>query len=381
MLTWREKNDIIESDRSITDNTSKLERIYVMSFGETIKKLRRDLNMTQEKLAEMLSISPQAVSRWETNVAMPDISLLPPLANLFNVTTDFLLGMDTYQKDLRKAEFDKAFFEYWNHDDKESNYQIAVQAVAEYPGNMEYVEWLASAEYYIAIPNTDDSEYKRLLESSVMHYNIVLDNAKEPKLLNKALHGMVLSLCMLQRKEEAKEYAMRLENEIERADAICWCLDGEEKIRHCQSVAESYLNRFLFRLTFATKTLEAYEAVEKILAILFPDGNYQYYHNTLQYNSLGKALVLCRESRFEEAIAELEKTKHHAEEMVKYSKENGYRFTAPLFHYVAGKKPVTDSDITDLDDFYRALDNNTCFDPIRDRKEFKALYEPNNIDI
>ena len=102
------KNDIIESDRSITDNTSKLERIYVMSFGETIKKLRRDLNMTQEKLAEMLSISPQAVSRWETNVAMPDISLLLPLANLFNVTTDFLLGMDTYRKDLRKAEFKKA---------------------------------------------------------------------------------------------------------------------------------------------------------------------------------------------------------------------------------------------------------------------------------
>ena len=81
-----------------------------MSFGETIKTLRRNSNMTQEKLAEILSISPQAVSRWETNIAMPDISLLPPIANLFGVTTDFLLGMDTYQKDLRKTEFDKAFF-------------------------------------------------------------------------------------------------------------------------------------------------------------------------------------------------------------------------------------------------------------------------------
>ena len=43
-----------------------------MSFGETIKDLRRNSNMTQEKLAEMLSISPQAVSRWETNIAMPE---------------------------------------------------------------------------------------------------------------------------------------------------------------------------------------------------------------------------------------------------------------------------------------------------------------------
>ena len=107
-----------------------------MSFGEKIKNLRHNSNMTQEKLAELLSISPQAVSRWETDVAMPDISLLPPLANLFDVTTDYLLGMDTYQKDLRKAEFDEAFFEYWKHEDKEKNYQIAVKAVAEYPGNM-----------------------------------------------------------------------------------------------------------------------------------------------------------------------------------------------------------------------------------------------------
>jgi len=64
-----------------------------MSFGQTIKSLRKGANMTQEQLADFLSISPQAVSRWETDAAMPDISLLPPLANLFNVTTDRLLGM------------------------------------------------------------------------------------------------------------------------------------------------------------------------------------------------------------------------------------------------------------------------------------------------
>ena len=346
-----------------------------MSFGETIKDLRRNSNMTQEKLAEMLSISPQAVSRWETNIAMPDISLLPPLANLFGVTTDFLLGMDTYQKDLRKAEFDKAFFEYWRHDDKEKNYRIARQAATEYPGNMEYIEWLASAEYCVAFLNTDDSEQKRLFENSVKHYNIVLDTANDPKLLDRALYGIVLALCMLERKEEAKEYAMRLDNETWRADAVCWCLDGEEKIRHCQSTAEEYLSRFLFQLTFAAKTLEAYDAVEKILAILFSDGNYQHYHNTLQYNSSAKAMILCRESRFEEAVAELEKAKTHAEKMVEYNMKNSYRFTAPLFDHVSGEKPATDSDVTDLDDFHRMLDNNACFDPIREREEFKTLYK------
>ena len=123
-----------------------------MTFGQTIRTLRRDAGMTQESLAELLSISPQAVSRWETDAAMPDISLLPPLATLFGVTTDRLLGMDTYQKDKRKAEYDEAFHEYWNHDDKEKNYRIAVRAAAEYPGNMEYVKWLASSEFYNVLP-------------------------------------------------------------------------------------------------------------------------------------------------------------------------------------------------------------------------------------
>lgn len=171
-----------------------------MTFGQKIKSLRREANMTQENLAELLSISPQAISRWETDVAMPDISLLPPLANLFNVTTDYLLGMETYQKDLRKAEFDKAFHKYWEHDDKEKNYQIALRAVAEYPGNMEYVEWLASAEYYVAMPTLDNSEYTRLLESSAKHYKLVLDNTKDSKLYSEALFGIVHALSYNQKR-------------------------------------------------------------------------------------------------------------------------------------------------------------------------------------
>ena len=84
------------------------------------------------------------------------------------------LCMDTYQKDLRKAEFEKAFFEYWKHEDKEKNYQIARKAASEYPGNMAYVEWLASAEYYVALQTSDEATYQQLLESSIKHYNICL---------------------------------------------------------------------------------------------------------------------------------------------------------------------------------------------------------------
>ena len=349
-----------------------------MTFGQRIKALRHREDMTQENLAELLSISPQAVSRWETEMAMPDISLLPPLANLFCVTTDYLLGMDSYQKDLRKAEFEEAFYEYWKRDDKEKNYRIAVRAVAEYPGNMAYVEWLASAEYYVGVPCMDDVERTRLLESSAKHYRIVLENGEDRNLYEKALYGIVLTLCMLGKKQEAREYALRLENEQARNDALIWCLDGKEKIVQGQKVAEALLCRFVSSLDFVGNTVAKCEAVEKILAILFPDGNYQYYHNFLQYTAIEKAIALCGEQRYDEGIAELGKARLHAEEMVKFSKETKYAYTAPLFCYVQGEKNATDSDVTDLDDFISCLHNNRCFDPIREQEAFQRLLAKNN---
>lgn len=227
-----------------------------MTFGKTIKALRIKNNMTQEKLADLLNISPQAVSRWETNSAMPDISLLPPLANLFDVTTDFLLNMDTYKKDLRKTEFDAACFEYWKHDDKEKNYQIAVKAVAEYPGNMEYVEWLASSEYYMAferrgtIDENNEEEFNRLLNSAIKHYKIVLDNNPSQKLHDSALHGIVFAYHSKGDLEKAKEYALTEEDEDKRNELLVWCLEGMEKRKHCQTLSDKKLMHFISSLRF-----------------------------------------------------------------------------------------------------------------------------------
>ncbi|MBP3667321.1 MAG: helix-turn-helix transcriptional regulator [Clostridia bacterium] len=347
-----------------------------MTFGQTIKALRKEANITQEKLAEFLSISPQAVSRWETDVAMPDISLLPPLANLFHVTTDHLLGMETYQKDLRKAEFDEAFHKYWEYDDKEKNYQIALRAVTEYPGNLEYVEWLASAEYYVALPTSDNSKYTRLLENSAKHYKLVLDNTKDAKLYSKALSGIVLALSSNQKKDEAKQYAMLEEDEEKRDELLCWCLEGEERKKHCQHLTNTKLNSFLYQLQFGQDSIEVCDAVEKILNIMFPDGNFQYYHNTLQYNSISKAFLFCQTQQYDCVLEELKKARYHAVEMTKINHQRIIKFTAPLFSLVEEELPVTDSDATDVDNYIRCLNNNRCFDPIRETEDFKALIVP-----
>ncbi len=64
-----------------------------MTIGEKIATLRKQNNFTQEDLADKLSVTPQAVSKWENDITSPDISLLPIIANLFHITTDELLGV------------------------------------------------------------------------------------------------------------------------------------------------------------------------------------------------------------------------------------------------------------------------------------------------
>lgn len=78
-------------------------------FGNIIKDLRKQRNLTQEEIAEILSISCQAISKWETNTSYPDISLLPIIADYFGVSIDYLLGHDTSKQEKEIKEVcDKA---------------------------------------------------------------------------------------------------------------------------------------------------------------------------------------------------------------------------------------------------------------------------------
>lgn len=69
-----------------------------MNLGENIKKLRKEKNLSQEQLAEMLNVSRQAVSKWESGKAYPDIENLILLRDIFNVTLDDLIINDNKTK-------------------------------------------------------------------------------------------------------------------------------------------------------------------------------------------------------------------------------------------------------------------------------------------
>ena len=77
-----------------------------MSIGKRIMTLRKQKGLTQEQLAERVSVSPQAVSKWENDVSCPDIAIIPKLAEVLGVTTDELLGVKPFESRPAAAQYE-----------------------------------------------------------------------------------------------------------------------------------------------------------------------------------------------------------------------------------------------------------------------------------
>ncbi len=103
-------------------------------IGNRIKELRKEKHMTQEQLADAVGISFQAVSKWENNIALPDITLVPLLANVFEVTIDELF-------DYKNAEIQKEIEGYCQKSyelretDPEKGRAILEEGLKKYPEN------------------------------------------------------------------------------------------------------------------------------------------------------------------------------------------------------------------------------------------------------
>ena len=67
-----------------------------IKIGEKIRLLRKKNDVTQDKLAYHLGVTPQAVSRWESGVCYPDMNYLPAIADYFSVTMDELLAQSDF---------------------------------------------------------------------------------------------------------------------------------------------------------------------------------------------------------------------------------------------------------------------------------------------
>lgn len=105
-----------------------------MNIGNKIKSLRKAKGLTQEQLANAIGISFQAVSKWENNIAYPDITLAPVLANFFEVSMDELFAFSLAEKENTIKNIVNDANQY-REDDPQKSRKILEEGLKKYPEN------------------------------------------------------------------------------------------------------------------------------------------------------------------------------------------------------------------------------------------------------
>ena len=356
------------------------------TIGQRIKELRKKNDLTQEKLADLLGVTYQSVSKWECGTTMPDLAMIEPLARALHVSADELLGMKPVEQDERKAYFDSEYFQFWKKD-HEADLEIARQAVAEYPGDYRYLYWLASNEWYVgySVKYMGTDTEKKLIADSIRHCEMILENCDDTELRNHAIHSLVSSYKCTKRYDEAKKYAEMYPDDPEssRDDILLLCLRGEE----LEKQRKKMIRKSLMKLCSTISNLwefadipfeEAMEVEEKVIKTVITDGNYQHFHITLSLLNLERTKIAMQNGNVDRAVKALSEAKKHAEAFDKMDEIGIEQYTCPvLFGYTEDHRDNRKEDWNMTDEVKRYAEKS-IFDSIRGRADFKAIFSCNH---
>lgn len=157
-----------------------------MKLGENIREFRTKLRLTQEQLAESVGVTAQAVSKWEREESMPDVTLIPAIADALDVSADELFGHERVTKNsvmrslncyLQEADYwremphilltsvigglcRKHFFHYgipeWREGERHNCDEFSKDGIVKFTANPDF-------PYFVFAPNTGDG-YKHLFD-------------------------------------------------------------------------------------------------------------------------------------------------------------------------------------------------------------------------
>ena len=346
-----------------------------MSIGKTIKKLRRDRNITQEQLAELLGVSTNAVSQWECDKTAPDISHLPVLANIFEVSADVLLEIDIAKskKQSEIKEFTAKYAEFHSQGKTEERLNLCRAMQKKYPND-------ETIRYYLM----------RVLQNGYADESFDEIVALGEQLLNSTnmqfRTGTIQCLCYTYLHHGNKEKAVQYADMIPPAmDLRLHVLEGDELVEHCQNYIWKVCDRMYLYMKYLIDCKEAgYTHEEKhsmwnilydMIHMIFSEKDFGFWHDRLGRISFFMALESGKQKLFDRAMQELEQAIMHFE---------GYQSFKAISHtsLLVNKVKVDLSNIAKSTDetlghtYLRYLNNNdVVFATIKDTPRYMNIKE------
>lgn len=309
------------------------------SIGEKIKEYRQKNHMTQEQLASCLNITFQTVSKWETGVSSPDLSLIIPITKIFHISADELLGINNVESDNRYEELEQAYQHTYKTEDFAERQRICELAVSEYPGDMKWLYNLASVISNRSFEHEDHKRYVAEQEKAIKLFDAVVKNCKNDIIRGYAISGITQLLGWRGRKEEARKYAELLpEQTITTRDEV-WgnILEGDELLQFKQKQIMRYLERIIWELSLMPT--EYTDLIRNMVSVMIPDGNYIEFNNHLYYalqrkiNHILKHKTNVSAEQICNLLTEM-KSYAKAYDALVFTKPGVYKYTVPWFDHI-----------------------------------------------
>ena len=268
-----------------------------INIGNKIRELRKRKGITQESLASALSVSPQAVSKWESGLTYPDITLIPVIAGYFEVSLDLLFDYDAIET-TRKIEAlirnSRSLF----YDDTSKYITIIKDALAEYPANEALLIALIEAYEYDLREHHNSAHFDDIIELS---QKLISESADFVRICN-ARELQASTYLQKGDYEKAKTVLDQLPTHVTlKHDTVALLLKGEDKLNGAIAAQKDHLqwlyiacfeegNAWLdtnanFKEEDVQKALQSYQKGLAVLELFMNHGNEgqdQYLWNGMQ---------------------------------------------------------------------------------------------------
>ena len=315
-----------------------------MKIGQNIKKLRKNADMTQEKLAELLSISSQAVSRWETDSAMPDISLLPSLCNVFNVSADELLGIDSVKQNEEIYEIRKKADEKSSRGYMKEAREILEEGLHKFPKSHLMMRDLM----YVAFDQSKDSDFRveernLFKQETIKLGERILESCTQDEIRNAAIQALCFAYRDIGDFEKAQALAQKMPHmAVCKQVLMANIATGDKKFYAKQTEMDLFvqllesgickMNTKMDNGKWRYSEEEVCRLRDKSIALLdviFEDGNFGFYHCHLTDIHSDQAEYYAGIQSTEKTLYHLKKASEHAIAFLKW--DQGGEYTSLLF--------------------------------------------------
>ncbi len=263
-------------------------------FGENLKRLRKEKEMTQETLADFLGVSFQTISKWERGETYPDITTLPIISRFFNVSIDDLLGVNKACEEEKINEYLKLYDEM-KLKDLSLTFNKFQKAVKEFPNDfrisIRYMELLYEVKGF------GQGEYKGISKEIASIYERIQnyctdDNIRIRSKVIMISHLLTLYSCVPNEEGKYrvhKDYLVHAEeivstlpsiNDTKELMLMSLAFDTENyNITHKNALEELLfiLQDTLFGYSYnfkVEKRLEVLKHIQGLINLIFDDGNF-----------------------------------------------------------------------------------------------------------